>query len=77
MLSSEQKWTSPISLSLYQRSTGTQGHTLPTVIENSEFEVQTLSESGPDSESTLDREPVHVQIAAKCSEEDAPSAAGC
>ena len=54
------------------------------MIENSEFEVLTLSsdsefvsEGGPDSESTLDREPVHVQIIAKCSEEDAPSAAGC
>ena len=83
-LPSEQKWTSPISLSSYQRSTGTQGHRLPTVIENSEFEVLTLSsdleslsEGGPDSESTLDREPIHIQIAAKCSEEDAPSAAGC
>ena len=54
------------------------------MIENSEFEVLTLSsdleslsEGGPDFESTLDREPVHIQIAAKCFEEDAPSAAGC
>ena len=54
------------------------------MIENSEFEVLTLSsdsesvsEGGPDSESTLDWEPIHVQIAAKCSEEDAPSTAGC
>ena len=82
-LSSEQKSTSPISLSSYERFTGTQGHRLLTVIENSEFEILTLSsdsesmsEGGPDSESTLDREPVHVQIAAKCSKEDAPSAAG-
>ena len=53
------------------------------MIKNSEFEVLTLSsdsesisEGGPDSKSTLDREPVHVRIAAKCSEEDAPSAVG-
>ena len=82
-LSSEQKSTSPISLSLYQRSTSTQGHRLPTVIENSEFEVLTLSldseslsEGGPDSKSTLDRAPVHIQIAANGPKEDAPPAAG-
>ena len=83
-LPSKQKWTSLISLSSYQRSTSTQGLRFPTVIENSEFEVLTLSsdseflsEGGPDSESTLDRESHHVQIDAKCSEENAPSVAGC
>ena len=53
------------------------------MIKNSDFEVLTLSsdseslsEGGPDSESTLDQAPVHVQIAANGPEEDAPPAAG-